>query len=144
MIGSPAERAHAEPVLAAIDPARRIDLMSNTPLLTAAACLQRCALYIGNDGGQMHLSAAAGVPTLGLFGPTPAHHYRPWGKLSDYVQAPEPFEGLEARIPEAMNAGDHPDGRHHRRCGRGRRPAAMAEGCIRRHTSHWRARSPLC
>jgi heptosyltransferase-3 len=79
--------------------------MSNTPLLTAAACLQRCALYIGNDGGQMHLSAAAGVPTLGLFGPTPAHHYRPWGKLSDYVQAPEPFEGLEARIPEAMNAG---------------------------------------
>ena len=102
MIGSPAERAHAEPVLAAIDPARRIDLMSNTPLLTAAACLQRCALYIGNDGGQMHLSAAAGVPTLGLFGPTPAHHYRPWGELSDYVQAPEPFEGLEARIPEAI------------------------------------------
>jgi heptosyltransferase III len=79
--------------------------MSNTPLLTAAACLQRCALYIGNDGGQMHLSAAAGVPTLGLFGPTPAHHYRPWGERSDYVQAPEPFEGLEARIPEAMKAG---------------------------------------
>lgn len=105
VIGSPAERAQAEPVLAAVDPARRIDLMSNTPLLTAAACLQRCALYIGNDGGQMHLSAAAGVPTLGLFGPTPAHHYRPWGERSDYVQAPEPFEGLEARIPEAMKAG---------------------------------------
>ena len=105
MIGSPTERVHADPVLAAIDPSRRIDLMSNTPLLTAAACLQRCALYIGNDGGQMHLSAAAGVPTLGLFGPTPAHHYRPWGKLADYVQAPEPFEGLEARIPEAMKAG---------------------------------------
>ena len=106
VIGSPAERAQAEPVLAAVDPSRRIDLMSNTPLLTAAACLQRCALYIGNDGGQMHLSAAAGVPTLGLFGPTPAHHYRPWGERSDYVQAPEPFEGLEARIPEAMKAGE--------------------------------------
>ena len=79
--------------------------MSNTPLLTAAACLQRCALYIGNDGGQMHLSAAAGVPTLGLFGPTPAHHYRPWGELADYVQAPEPFEGLEARIPGSHEAG---------------------------------------
>jgi heptosyltransferase-3 len=104
VIGSPAERSHAEPVLAAIDPARRIDLMNNTPLLAAAACLQRCALYIGNDGGQMHLSAAAGVPTLGLFGPTPAHHYRPWGKLADYVQAPEPFEDLAARIPEAMKA----------------------------------------
>jgi heptosyltransferase III len=88
--------------LAAIDPARRIDLMSNTPLLTAAACLQRCTLYIGNDGGQMHLSAAAGVPTLGLFGPTPTHHYRPWGELADYVQASEPFEDLVARIPAAM------------------------------------------
>ena len=105
MIGSPAERAHAEPVLAAIDPSRRIDLMSNTPLLIAAACLQRCALYIGNDGGQMHLSAAAGVPTLGLFGPTPAHHYRPWGELADYAQAPERFEGLAAQIPRAMQAG---------------------------------------
>jgi heptosyltransferase-3 len=105
VIGSPAERPHAEPVLAAIDPGRRIDLMSNTPLLVAAACLQRCALYIGNDGGQMHLSAAAGVPTLGLFGPTPAHHYRPWGELADYAQAPEPFESLAAQIPTAMQAG---------------------------------------
>jgi heptosyltransferase-3 len=105
VIGSPAERSHAEPVLNSIDPARRIDLMSNTPLLVAAACLQRCALYIGNDGGQMHLSAAAGVPTLGLFGPTPAHHYRPWGKLADYAQAPERFEDLAAQIPAAMQAG---------------------------------------
>ena len=105
MIGSPAERSHAEPVLNAIDPARRIDLMSNTPLLVAAACLQRCELYIGNDGGQMHLSAAAGVPTLGLFGPTPAHHYRPWGELADYAQAPGPFEDLAAQIPAAMQAG---------------------------------------
>ena len=128
-------------MLAAVDPARRIDLMSNTPLLTAAACLQRCALYIGNDGGQMHLSAAAGVPTLGLFGPTPAHHYRPWGKLSDYVQAPEPFEGLEARIPEAMKAGVSADGRHHRRCGRSRRPAALSQGFRLPITAHWRARS---
>jgi heptosyltransferase-3 len=105
VIGSPVERPHAEPVLAAIDPAFRIDLMSNTPLLVAAACLQRCALYIGNDGGQMHLSAAAGVPTLGLFGPTPAHHYRPWGDLADYAAAPEPFESLAAQIPGAMQAG---------------------------------------
>lgn len=105
VIGSPAERAQAEPVLAAVEPDRRIDLMSNTPLLVAAACLQRCALYVGNDGGQMHLSAAAGVPTVGLFGPTPAHHYRPWGSHADYAQAPEPFETLSARIPEAMRAG---------------------------------------
>jgi heptosyltransferase III len=27
----------------------------------------------------MHLAAAAGAPTLGLFGPTPAHEYAPAG-----------------------------------------------------------------
>jgi heptosyltransferase-3 len=96
VIGSPAERPAAEPVLAAIEPDRRIDLMSNTPLLTAAACLDRCALYVGNDGGLMHLAAATGVPTLGLFGPTPAHHYRPWGPHADFVQTDTPFETLAA------------------------------------------------
>ncbi|EWY41300.1 lipopolysaccharide (LPS) heptosyltransferase [Skermanella stibiiresistens SB22] len=106
VIGSPAERVQAEPVLAAIEPARRIDLMSNTPLLVAAACLERCALYVGNDGGQMHLSAATGIPTVGLFGPTPAHHYRPWGQLADHAAAPEAFEDLAARIPDALRTGD--------------------------------------
>jgi lipopolysaccharide export system permease protein len=39
VIGSPVECPHAVPVLAAIDPARRIDLLSNTPLpLRQPAC----------------------------------------------------------------------------------------------------------
>ena len=44
-----------------------------------AACLARCALFVGNDFGLMHLAASAGAPTLGLFGPTPAAEYAPAG-----------------------------------------------------------------
>ena len=54
-----------------------------------AACLERCALYVGNDSGLMHLAAAAGIPTLGLFGPTPWREYSPAGRRAAFVVAPD-------------------------------------------------------
>ena len=45
----------------------------------AAACLARCALFVGNDSGLMHLAASSGAATLGLFGPTPVQEYAPAG-----------------------------------------------------------------
>jgi heptosyltransferase III len=72
-----AERAMAAPLLAALPEA--IDLVGKVTLPEAAACLAQCALFVGNDSGLMHLAAAAGTPTLGLFGPTPAHEYSPTG-----------------------------------------------------------------
>jgi heptosyltransferase-3 len=72
------ERAMAAPVLAALPQA--IDLVGALSLPEAAACLARAALFVGNDSGLMHLAAAAGAPTLGLFGPTPAAEYAPAGR----------------------------------------------------------------
>lgn len=71
------EAALAAPLLAALPGA--IDLTGQLELAQAAACLARCALFVGNDSGLMHLAAAAGAPTLGLFGPTPAAEYAPSG-----------------------------------------------------------------
>ena len=31
--------------------------------------MKQSKLFIGNDSGLMHLSALAGIPTVGLFGP---------------------------------------------------------------------------
>src|SRR3546814_8455790 len=42
----------------------------------------------------MHLAAAAGTPTLGLFGPSPEARYRPWGPKASFVRPPESFEQL--------------------------------------------------
>lgn len=79
VFGGPGERDAAAPVLAAIPADRRIDLVGSVDLLTAYAALKRSALYVGNDSGLMHMAAAAGIPTLGLFGPSRDEHYAPWG-----------------------------------------------------------------
>jgi ADP-heptose:LPS heptosyltransferase len=71
------EAAMAAPLLAALPGA--IDLGGRLSLPEVAACFGRAALYIGNDSGLMHLAAAAGAPTLGLFGPTAAAEYGPSG-----------------------------------------------------------------
>ena len=71
------ERAMAAPLLAALPGA--IDLVGRLSLPEIAACLSRVSLFIGNDSGLMHLAAAAGAPTLGLFGPTSAAEYGPAG-----------------------------------------------------------------
>jgi heptosyltransferase III len=91
------ERAQCAPVLDAIPPARRIDLVGATDLLTAAAVVKRAALFIGNDTGLMHVAAAAGAPTLGLFGPSLPQHYAPWGPRAAYVSTAVPAEELFRR-----------------------------------------------
>ncbi|MGQ9603316.1 MAG: glycosyltransferase family 9 protein [bacterium] len=45
-----------------------------------AHLISRCILFISNDTGPMHISAAMGTPTVGLFGPNTPKRYRPIGK----------------------------------------------------------------
>jgi ADP-heptose:LPS heptosyltransferase len=92
-----AERDLAAPLLAAFPAA--IDLVGRLSLPEAAACLRRASLFIGNDSGLMHLAAAAGAPTLGLFGPTPAEEYAPAGRLAAAVAA---ADGTMAGLPVAQ------------------------------------------
>jgi lipopolysaccharide heptosyltransferase III len=94
VLAAPHERELAKPVLAAFPPARRIDLVGRVDLLTAAAVLRRCAMFIGNDTGLMHIAAASGTPTLGLFGPSPAAQYAPWGPLTAWVRSADPPEAM--------------------------------------------------
>lgn len=82
----PRERPLAAPVLAALPDA--IDLCGVLSLPEAAAVLARCALFVGNDSGLMHLAAAAGTPTLGLFGPTPYAQYSPAGRCTAIARSP--------------------------------------------------------
>ena len=79
------EAAMVAPVLAALPEA--LDLTGRLELPEVAAVMARCALFVGNDSGLMHLAAAAGTPTLGLFGPTPASEYGPIGRAARAVLA---------------------------------------------------------
>ena len=88
------ERGQAAPLLSALPEEAVIDLVGKTDLLTAAAFLGRCAMFIGNDTGLMHIAAAAGTPTLGLFGPSPLAQYAPWGRCTAAVRTALPPEAM--------------------------------------------------
>jgi ADP-heptose:LPS heptosyltransferase len=82
------ERALAAPVLAALPNA--IDLVGKLSLSEVAACMARLKMFIGNDSGLMHIAAAAGAPTLGLFGRSLADEYAPAGRRTAVAIAPGP------------------------------------------------------
>lgn len=111
VLAAAAERAQLQPVLDALPADRVIDLAGAVDLPTAAACLRRCALFVGNDSGLMHLAAAADTPTLGLFGPSPAERYGPWGRHTAFVRTPESSAELLRRFEASGGtAGDLMDG----------------------------------
>jgi ADP-heptose:LPS heptosyltransferase len=51
-------------------PAQFLNLTGNTSLVSLPALIKRADWVISNDSGPMHLAAAMGVRTLGIFGPT--------------------------------------------------------------------------
>jgi len=110
ILGGPGdqERSMATPVLTALPQA--LDLVGKLDLPEVAAVLARAAMFIGNDSGLMHLAAAAGAPTIGLFGPTPSDEYGPAGPKASAVLADGPpgqgaMEDLPvARVLEAAEA----------------------------------------
>jgi ADP-heptose:LPS heptosyltransferase len=51
-------------------PAQFLNLTGNTSLVSLPALIKRADWVISNDSGPMHLAAALGVQTVGIFGPT--------------------------------------------------------------------------
>lgn len=94
VFGGPGERDAAAPVIAAATGGGAIDLVGKLDLPTVFACLKRCAFFVGNDSGLMHLAAASGIPTVGLFGPSRVEHYAPWGEHTVAVQTETPYDDL--------------------------------------------------
>ncbi|MGH7267612.1 MAG: glycosyltransferase family 9 protein [Candidatus Rokuibacteriota bacterium] len=59
-----------------------------TSIPELVALLRRMTLAVGGDTGPIHIAAALGVPTLGLYGPTPAARNGPYGPRTATVQSP--------------------------------------------------------
>ncbi len=97
VVGGPGEREAAAPLLARLGPSC-IDLVGTQSLGVVAAAIAQASLYVGNDSGLMHVAAASGVPTLGLFGPSDDRHFRPWGANAAFLRTAESKDELFARI----------------------------------------------
>lgn len=92
IVGAESERAIAQPLLDTLGE-RAIDGIG-IGLMESYAAISRSALFVGNDSGLMHLAAASGVPTAGLFGPSDDRHYAPWGPNGLVIRTPESLQDL--------------------------------------------------
>lgn len=104
VFGTGAEREQAEALISALPSERTLDLMGKLSLLEIQACLESSAMFVGNDSGLMHMAAAAGVPTLGLFGPSREEHYAPWGEQAMSVRGDQSYEDVFPEDYDYRNA----------------------------------------
>jgi heptosyltransferase-2 len=56
-----------------------VNLIGRTDLRLLAGLIARCAAFVSNDSGAMHLTAALGVPVTAIFGPTDERVTAPCG-----------------------------------------------------------------
>ena len=73
----PGERERAEGIASLADGAAVV--APPTPPAASARLAARAALFVGADTGPTHLAAAAGTPTVALFGPTDPARFGPVG-----------------------------------------------------------------
>ena len=98
-----ADRAAGAPVLvhhrAPFDPPAgwpahpSIHLVGGLTLIQLGAVIERCRLYVGNDSGPLHMAAALGLPTIGIYGPSTPDHTSPRGGPG------APHHAVSARFP---------------------------------------------
>ena len=63
-----------------------ISIAGETTLTQLASILHRCNVFIGNDSGPMHLAAAVGIQTIGLYGPGDPTRFGPVGEKCQTIR----------------------------------------------------------
>jgi heptosyltransferase-2 len=84
VIGGPGEKLQAAEIASAGGP--RVRDLTGNDLRNAILALAAAKLAISNDSGLLHVAAAIGTPTMGIFGPTSPYHWAPLNPLAAVVQ----------------------------------------------------------
>lgn len=86
-VGGPAEKEMIEEILRKMKSKRKngviigaINLAGKTSIKESFYIIQKCRIFISNDTGPMHIAAAQGCKTIGLFGPNTPVLWAPYGK----------------------------------------------------------------
>lgn len=83
--GSAAERERAEEIVRNCGEGC-YNFAGKTSIAMYAALLQKCRFFIGVDSAGLHIAAAVGTPTVGIFGPSSPVSWAPVGKQHLVVQ----------------------------------------------------------
>jgi heptosyltransferase-2 len=83
VIGGPGEKAMAQEIVAAGGP--RVRDLTGTDLRNGILASAAASVAISNDSGLMHIAAAIGTPTMGIFGPTSPYLWAPLNGLAATV-----------------------------------------------------------
>ena len=71
LVGAGDDRLTGREIESSLPPGTRlVNLIGRTTLRTLTGVIARCAAFVSNDSGAMHVAAALGVPLTALFGPT--------------------------------------------------------------------------
>jgi lipopolysaccharide heptosyltransferase II len=98
VVGGPGEKALAAEIAAAGGAGVR-DL-TGTDLRNGILAMAAASVAISNDSGLMHVAAALGTPTMGIFGPTSPYLWGPLNGLAATVQTatPPPCEPCQRTV----------------------------------------------
>ena len=83
VVGGPAEKPLAQTIVGGTE-ARDL---TGTDLREAILALAAASAAVSNDSGLVHVAAALGTPTVGIFGPTSPWHWAPLNPLAATIQA---------------------------------------------------------
>jgi heptosyltransferase-2 len=78
LFGGPEEDPLKEEICAKTDLGGHVVAVKTAGIRQTASIMRRCRLFITNDSGLMHLSAALQMPTVAMFGPTNPLWLHPW------------------------------------------------------------------
>lgn len=67
----------------------RAFIIPRTTVKEMGAFIARCSYFISNDAGPMHMAAALGIPSLGIYGPTNPRLQGPFGPRNAWVRNEE-------------------------------------------------------
>lgn len=62
-----------------------ITIAGKYTLREAISVISKCDVFIGNDSGLLHTADAAGIPSIGIFGPTSPETTSPPGELTETI-----------------------------------------------------------
>lgn len=79
-VGTKEDRAFVETITHQLPAHHAFNAAGKTSFEELIALVSSCDVFISNDTGPMHLAAAQGIPTLGLFGPNLPIRFAPFGK----------------------------------------------------------------